>query len=108
MAGEGRVVPMLDRLRLDRRRPAGCRGAAEDVVVPGEIAGVVLAEAEIGLDERLGGVTSMGKRRIDAVIPRCDETRQILGPVPEIAHALDVGRIDPVIPRAHEVLARKM
>src|SRR5439155_13240618 len=51
MAGEDRVVPMLDRLRLDRRSPTGCRVAAEDVVVPGEIAGVVLAEAEIGLDE---------------------------------------------------------
>ena len=41
------------------------------------------------------------------MIPRHDETRQILQAVPQIAHALDVARIDAVIAGAHEVVARQ-
>ena len=66
MPGEHGIVPVLDRLRLDRLKPAGRGRAAEDVVVPGEVAGVVLADSERGFRERLRAVAAAGERRIDA------------------------------------------
>src|SRR5262249_23379307 len=62
------VMAVFDRLRLDGCGSAGRGAATENVVVPCQIAGVVLTEPEVALDERLGRMAPVSVRRVHAYI----------------------------------------
>src|SRR6185436_7345757 len=84
LAGQHRVVPVLDRLRDQRRGAAGGRGATEHVVVEADAEVVMRAEpdralgkwlvaraaflVEVRIDADAGGEAALGRQ--DAVEPR--------------------------------------